>query len=112
MFLEVDVVIQAVQVQGWMVDIEKQRAVRGKTGVYPLDCGRVDVSSLQQSGHHNSGGGEVSGAFSITCLCDVATLSCCVPRLLEPLWMMILLREPSWTSVSSSRALSVVEHHI
>jgi len=55
--------------------------------------------------------GKFLAAFSMTCLSDVATLSCCVCRLLEPVWMMIWLGEPSWASVSSSRALSVVGHH-
>ncbi len=54
--------------------------------------------------------GKVSLAFSTTALRESDTRSCWLRRSLVPVWIMMWLGRPSWDSVRSSRALSVVGH--
>ncbi len=54
--------------------------------------------------------GKVSLAFSTTALRESDNRSCWLRRSLVPVWIIMWLGRPSWDSVRSSRALSVVGH--
>ncbi len=54
--------------------------------------------------------GKVSLAFSTTALRESDTRSCWLRRSLVPVWIIMWLGRPSWDSVRSSKALSVVGH--
>ncbi len=82
----------------------------GDVGIYFIDCVRMEVFSLKQSGKDDFEFGKVCLAFSTTALRESDTLSCWLLRSLVPVWMMMWLGWPSWDSVRSSRALLVLGH--
>ncbi len=97
-FYIVDMIVQTVGVQVWVVcqvDIRHNGTMSGDVGIYFIDCVRMEVFSLKQSGKDDFEFGKVCLAFSTTALRESDTRSCWLLRSLVPVWMMMWLGWPS-----------------